>query len=140
VHRQTHTVKPLPAPEALRIDVVADSAFPAPVDHAPPAPDNGTAAPTDAAPSPLAYLTRTPVKYPREALQRHEQGTVILRVLVGADGKPQSVEIEKSSGSRSLDQAARAAVERWTFQPGTLNGVRSALWALVPIAFDLRQL
>ena len=140
VHHEKQKVKPLPAPEAPHVDVVADSPFPTPVDHAPPAPDTGTAAPADTAPSPLGYLTRTPVKYPREALQRREQGTVILRVLVGADGKPQSVEIEKSSGSRSLDQAARAAVEHWTFRPGTLNGVRSALWALVPIAFDLRQL
>jgi protein TonB len=133
-------VKPLLAPPTPHIDAVADSPFPTPVDPTPPAPDSGTLAPADTAPSPLAYLTRTPVKYPRDALQRHEQGTVILRVLVGADGLPQSVEIEKSSGSRSLDQAARAAVEHWTFQPGTLNGVRAALWARVPIAFDLRQL
>ena len=78
--------------------------------------------------------------YPHDAAQRHEQGTVILRVLVSADGLPQTIEIEKSSGARSLDNTARAAVARWTFQPGTLNGVRAALWAHVPIAFTLQNL
>ena len=94
----------------------------------------------DVAPTALGYGNRTQVKYPREALQRREHGTVILRVLVGADGLPQDIEIEKSSGSRALDNAARDAVNRWTFRPGTKNGVAQSAWARVPIAFDLQQL
>jgi protein TonB len=58
-------------------------------------------------------------------------------VLVGSDGVPQQVEIEKSSGSHSLDESARDAVRRWTFQPGTRAGVAAALWARIPIAFRL---
>jgi protein TonB len=88
----------------------------------------------------LAYLTRTRVPYPREAIALHQQGTVILRVLVGTDGIAQTIEIEKSSGSRALDNAARDAVRRWTFQAGTRNGIRAALWARVPIRFDLQTL
>jgi len=106
----------------------------------PPAPVEATAAPVETAPTALAYNIRTKVAYPIKALQRGEHGTVVLRVLVGVDGMPQSVEIEKSSGSHDLDNAARDAVKRWTFQPGTHNGVKQAAWARVPITFDLQQL
>lgn len=106
----------------------------------PPLGNDPPAAGTDSEPAALAYLTRTRVAYPREAIALHQQGTVILRVLVGTDGVPQAVEIEKSSGSRSLDNAARDAVKRWTFQAGTRNGMRAALWARVPVRFDLLNL
>jgi protein TonB len=96
--------------------------------------------PADSDPAALAYLTRTRVPYPREAIALRQQGTVILRVLVGTDGIPQAIEIDKSSGSRSLDNAARDAVRRWTFQAGTRNGISAALWARVPIKFDLQTL
>ncbi len=107
---------------------------------APPATNDLPTAPADSEPAALAYLTRTRVPYPREAVALHQQGTVILRVLVGTDGVAQAVEIEKSSGSRALDNAARDAVRRWTFQAGTRNGIRAALWARVPIRFDLTTL
>jgi protein TonB len=106
----------------------------------PPAANDLPTPPADSEPTALAYLTRTRVPYPREAIALHQQGTVILRVLVGTDGSAQAVEIEKSSGSRALDNAARDAVRRWTFQAGTRNGISAALWARVPIKFDLQAL
>jgi protein TonB len=96
--------------------------------------------PIDIAPTALAYGTRTRVEYPREALIRREQGTVILRVLVGADGIPQTVEIETSSGSPRLDSAARDAVKHWSFRAGTRNGMAASAWARVPSAFNLSKL
>jgi protein TonB len=105
-----------------------------------PAPDIPPTAPAEVAPVALAYNTRTRIPYPRDAFQLHQQGTVVLSVLVGVDGVPQTVEIEKSSGSRSLDVAARDAVRHWTFQAGTRNGITTALWARVPIKFDLQAL
>lgn len=131
---------PAPTPPPVQAPPVASEApiNEVVVDRGPPARDIGPAQAADTAPAALAYLTRTPVAYPHDAAQRHEQGTVILRVLVGEDGKPQTVEIERSSGFRALDTAARSAVLRWTFTPGTHNGVVTALWARVPIAFTLQ--
>jgi len=106
----------------------------------PPSANDLPGIPADSEPTALAYLTRTRVAYPREAVAQHQQGTVILRVLVGTDGIPQAIEIEKSSGSRILDNAARDAVRRWTFQAGTRNRISAALWARVPIKFDLTTL
>lgn len=112
------------------------------VDIAPPA---LTLAPTDTAtqdtaPSAIAYGSRTQVAYPVEALRNREQGTVVLSVLVGADGSVLGVEIEKSSGSRSLDRAAREAVGKWRFHPATRNGIAHSAWASVPVTFNLSQL
>jgi protein TonB len=137
--RQTPTPpKPVQTPVAPPL---AESTMHSQVaDPAPPAPDIIPTAPADVAPTALAYNTRTRIPYPRDAFALRQQGTVILSVLVGVDGAAQTVEIEKSSGSRSLDNAARAAVRVWTFQAGTRDGIKAALWARVPITFSLQTL
>jgi len=60
-------------------------------------------------------------------------------VLVGADGVPQDIQVEKSSGSRLLDQAAIAAVKTWVFNPGQKGGKPAPGYALVPIDFNLSE-
>jgi len=113
--------------------------FAAPIDDAPPARDTRITVP-DSEPSAIAYGTRTHVPYPRESLINHEQGTVILKVLVSADGLVQVVEIEKSSGYVRLDRAARDAVKGWSFHPAIRNGAAQSGWALVPVTFNWQQL
>jgi protein TonB len=130
---------PIPAPTPVAPPVESNLSS-GQVERGPPSAGDLPTAPPDSEPTALAYLTRTRVPYPREAIALHQQGTVILRVLVGTDGSAQAVEIEKSSGSRALDNAARDAVRRWTFQAGTRNGISAALWARVPIKFDLQTL
>ncbi|MCB1572173.1 MAG: energy transducer TonB, partial [Xanthomonadales bacterium] len=71
----------------------------------------------------LAYESIVRPKYPLEARRRGEQGTVVLRVLVGRDGLPVEVDIARSSGSRQLDRAAREAVLRSRFRPVQVNGI-----------------
>lgn len=93
----------------------------------------------DSAPTAMRYGNLTAIPYPIIALRNHEQGTVMLRVLVGADGKPQKVEIDRTSGSHALDIAARDAVRHWTFKPGIRNGVAYAAWAVVPVSFSFPQ-
>lgn len=96
------------------------------------------AAPAETAPSALSYASRTPIPYPSG--RSREEGTVILRVLVGPDGVPQDITIEKSSGFVRLDRAAKAGVMKWRFQPGTRNGQPIAAYGLVPIAFKVTEL
>ncbi len=69
---------------------------------------------------------------------RHE-GTVILLVLVGADGTVKKVEVKKSSGYRELDRAAINAARDWKFNPGSRNGVPYEAWAEVPVSFNLNR-
>jgi periplasmic protein TonB len=83
------------------------------------------------------YLNNPAPAYPQVSRRAGEQGTVMLRVMVRRDGLPTSVEIEKSSGSRNLDAAAREAVWGWRFVPATLGADPIESWVLVPVVFRL---
>jgi periplasmic protein TonB len=96
-------------------------------------------APVSAAHASLAYESVTEVRYPMDSRRRGEQGTVVLRVLVGRDGLPLDIAVERSSGHRSLDRAAREAVLRWRFRPVQINGVNVQATGLVPVKFDINQ-
>ncbi|MCW0416120.1 hypothetical protein NB689_001874 [Xanthomonas sacchari] len=63
---------------------------------------------------------------------------MLLRVLVGTDGQPLQVTVEKSSGHRVLDQAARDQVlKRWAFKPALQNGTPVQAYGLVPVDFSM---
>lgn len=50
---------------------------------------------------------QAPLHFPTQAIRQNLQGTVILRVLVDANGKPLQVVIDQSSGHALLDRSAR---------------------------------
>jgi protein TonB len=86
-----------------------------------------------------AYLANPAPEYPPAALRAKQQGQVLLRVLVGADGHVRAVEVERGCGYPLLDAAAVAAVSRWTFTPGHRGAVAVEDRVLVPIQFKLRS-
>lgn len=69
--------------------------------------------------------------YPAEALARDIQGTVTLGFLVSAKGAVKDTTLRKSSGDTSLDEAARTALAKCTFTPGTVNGKPTEQWTEV---------
>lgn len=81
------------------------------------------------------YLHNPKPLYPKLSERRGEQGTVLLSVLVGADGRAKEVSVKSSSGYERLDQAAREAVLGWTFVPGKRNGAAVEMSVDVPIRF-----
>lgn len=86
----------------------------------------------------LEYAHAPPPAYPREALRAGLQGTVMLQVLVGTDGRPLEVQIAQGSGHRQLDEAARRHVlKRWSFRPAMRDGRPVQAIGLVPVAFSL---
>ena len=85
----------------------------------------------------LAYAGPLRLKYPPASMHQREQGTVVLRVLVDANGIAQRVEIERSSGHANLDMAAREAVLRAHFRPVLQDGQAVPSWGIVPIEFRL---
>lgn len=87
----------------------------------------------------LEYVTAPPPKYPREAVREGAQGTVMLRVLVGTDGTPLEVSIDRSSGNKFLDREAKQHVlKSWRFRPAMRDGVAVQAYGLVPIDFSLQ--
>jgi protein TonB len=75
--------------------------------------------------------------YPVQSFRNGEQGEVVLGVVVGADGKPKRVTIDKTSGFTLLDRAAVDAVKTWQFAPGTRNGVPQEAARQVAVGFKL---
>ena len=133
--------QPVPRPAPVQPVITQDvTPMSTPAVEAPPEPGPVEAGPAETTPSALAYSRRTAVPYPRESVRDKEEGTVVLRVLVGVDGVPQEIEIARSSGHPRLDRQARASVMKWRFEPGTRNGQPIAAYGLVPIAFNLTTL
>ena len=75
--------------------------------------------------------------YPKLSRRLNEQGQVVIRVYVGADGSAQQGEIKTSSGYDRLDQEALRTVLRWRFLPGQRLGTPEAMWFNVPVNFVL---
>jgi protein TonB len=76
-------------------------------------------------------------EYPSASQRLGEHGTVVLAMLVGADGKVTESKVEKSSGYPRLDEAARVALSRCRFTPGTSNGVPEPAWAPIKYVWKL---
>jgi protein TonB len=106
-------------------------------DTSPPVAENGTSAKTPVGDHGASVLHRVAPKYPVSALRNNSSGTVTVGVQVDADGKPDKVRIEKSSGSRDLDRAAREAVMQWQFSPKVENGSPVSSELLIPVEFKL---
>lgn len=116
---------------------------PAPPIAAPVAPVLAPPAPPPAPPrvelptSDADYLQNSKPPYPALSKRLGEQGKVVVRVLIGADGLPQQAQVRQSSGFERLDQAARATAMKWRYVPGKRGAVPEAMWVNVPISFVL---
>jgi TonB family protein len=84
------------------------------------------------------YVKTVPPVYPRMALERGQEGKVVLRALISEDGKTQDVVIYASSGFETLDKAAINAVSRWDFSPAIESGKKLSAWVEVPVEFVIR--
>ena len=77
--------------------------------------------------------------YPPDAIKNQEQGTVVLLVLVGVDGKPLAAKAE--AATRAAPDLIEAAIDtvmtNWRFTPATKNGKPIESYARVPISFNL---
>lgn len=142
--------QPLPQPRPLpqlAAPIESPAITPAAV---PPAP-TFTAPPSIAvaapAPAPVAtqprfdanYLDNPKPAYPAISRRMGEEGRVMLRVRVNAEGVATDVQLHASSGFERLDTAALTTVQRWKFVPARLGTEAVAASVLVPIVFSLRN-
>jgi protein TonB len=127
---------PRPVPEALALPTTD---APTPLDtFAPDAPVEADGPDTGPAEESLLLRSGTPPRYPPSALSRRLEGEVELLILVGIDGRPETVTITRSSGHGVLDRAAREHVlRRWVFEPSLRHGIAVPAYARVPVRFTL---
>jgi TonB family protein len=74
--------------------------------------------------------------YSEEARKKKVQGTVLLRVIIGPDGKAHNVVVTRSVGY-GLDEKAVESVKQWTFQPSELNGTAVPVVINIEVRFHL---
>lgn len=151
--QQTRQPEPvLPPPEQPQLKqlapvVVPDVSLPplaierqttvrATTDTAPVANDGPVAAtgPVVLAPKVRASGCRKP-DYPSISQRLGEQGTVLLALLVGTDGRVIDSRVEGSSGYSRLDRAAQEGLSRCRFEPGSVDGQLQAAWARMKYTF-----
>ncbi len=85
----------------------------------------------------VAYLNNPAPEYPVLSRRAGEEGRVVMKVLVSDVGAADEVQIEKSSGSDRLDNAAVNAVKKWRFIPAKKNNQPLSAYVLVPMKFSL---
>jgi protein TonB len=167
VPRPKPVLKPAPPPApkkkptlaeelpARQADAASESTAKAPSLPDPgPASSQASSAPTPQSPAPppptppvrtgvsisasYAASNRKPL-YPATSRRYEEQGTVVLRVQVRADGTAGAVEVKSSSGYPALDDSAKTTVQTWRFNPATSDGKPITEWYELSIPFKLEN-
>jgi len=128
-----------PVVEATQSNVPAPAAVVAAPVEAKPAPVAPPAEPVSQARFDADYLKNPAPAYPPLSRRMSEEGKVVLRVSVNAQGSADSVEIRTSSGSQRLDESALKTVRNWKFIPAKRGDSAVQSWVLVPIIFKLEQ-
>ncbi len=85
------------------------------------------------------YLSNPPPPYPAEALQKGQEGLVVLIVNVDTAGRPRSVTVKQKSGYRILDDTAVKTVKKWKFEPAHIGMMNVESELEIPIRFVLKD-
>jgi protein TonB len=85
--------------------------------------------------TPPQPIDRVAPVYPDSARAAGIEGTVVVKTLVGSDGRVMRVDVE--TGVPGLDAAALTAVKQWRFKPATVDGKPRAMTVGVPVKFSL---
>ncbi len=93
-------------------------------------------------PVPVTGYQRAPVRlrmvqpvYPPEAFAQKVQGTVVLQILIGVDGRVLRATV--THGIPQLDAAAVEAVLQWRFRPARKDGEPVPSLATAPVQFKI---
>lgn len=84
-----------------------------------------------------SFARFVPPEYPHQARARNMEGRVLLRVLVGAEGRAKEIEVVESSHP-AFTKAARKSAQRSRYAPLTRQGREEDVWVLIPFQFKLK--
>ena len=93
-------------------------------------PGNGVIAPT--------VRSQVLPTYTPEAMHRRIQGSVVLEMIVGADGVPYNLRVVRSLDSSGLDEEAIRSAKEWRFNPGRLGDTPVDVLVILIIDFHIR--
>jgi protein TonB len=83
-------------------------------------------------------ITEVKPTYTNDALTQKIQGTVVLELIVQANGLPSDIRIVRSLDPGGLDEQAIIAARQWRFEPGRLAGKPVNVLVTVMLDFWIR--
>ena len=84
--------------------------------------------------SPPKPISTPDPEYSAEARRAYYEGTVVLGMVVEADGRPYSIKVLRSL-KYGLDEKAIEGVKKWRFQPAMKDNVPVAVHVTVEVGF-----
>ena len=88
---------------------------------------------------PLYPLSQVYPAYPEYARLRSQEGSVVVRYIIGKNGRVRDVSILRSSNSKYFDESATRAIRTWRFKPMMENGQPVEVVHDLTVIFQLRQ-
>lgn len=89
---------------------------------------------TGAEPDPRAEFQP---EYPPDMRRAGIEGQVVVRVLIGTDGRVKAIEQVRSPSDSFFNATRRQALSRWRFKPATVDGVAVEKWRQMTLRFSL---
>ncbi len=86
-----------------------------------------------------SYYRNPPPTYPEEARRLKQEGLVLIRTEVDAEGKVVGEVLAKSSGFPLLDESALKTVQGWQFKPARMAGLAVSTSVNIPVRFRLKD-
>ena len=103
----------------------------------PPPPPSESAQEFYAFDEPPQLIRYVPPKYPNLAQSAGIEGTVLIRVVIGVDGKVEQASVIQSDVTAAMEKAAIAAAKKFLFKPAKQRTVPVRASMAVPIRFKL---
>jgi protein TonB len=75
--------------------------------------------------------------YPADMRRMATEGQVVVRVLIGTDGRVKQIELVRSPSESFFNVTRRQALSRWRFKPATRDGVAYESWKTMSLRFTL---
>jgi protein TonB len=78
-------------------------------------------------------------EYPAGERRAEHQGRVVVRVLIGVDGRVKLVEKVSAASDAFFEATERRALQKWRFKPGTRDGAPIEAWKTIGVSFVLND-
>ena len=85
------------------------------------------------------YAAALQPPYPAEERRAEHEGRVVVRVLIGVDGRVKQVERKSADSDAFYRETERQALAKWRFKPATRDGIPVEAWRTMSIRFVLQN-
>ncbi|QDZ08979.1 TonB family protein [Sphingomonas panacisoli] len=87
----------------------------------------------------IRYTSALQPPYPAAEIRAGNVGRVVIRVLVGTDGRVKQVERVSAASDAFFAAAEKQALTKWRFKPATSDGTPIEQWKTMALRFELQE-